>query len=160
MELPDFANSAVVELDVPYYLKTHGTTGLSNAMRVNVTISYDEHTKSGVKHWVVKNVPLILQEKDSEMNPIDRKDGQLIRAIDSILYTTDQKTGKLIVNQENANKKILLTGIMRTNGKTIYNPQNQTSNITEVFNLSDEDVQNLLSGVKQGILGIVARGSV
>ena len=147
---PDFLNSAVVELDVDYYLKSHGTSALSNGMTVLVNIKYKQHEIKGVK--------LLLQTEDVDGNTIEQRNGQLIKAIDSILYTVDEKTGRISINEKNRNKRIILTGASRTNGETKYG--STLRNIQDVFKLSDSEVADIASGIQKGILGVVARGSV
>ena len=147
---PDFLNTAVVELDVPYYLKTHGTSTLSDGMVVLVNIRYKQHEIKGVK--------LLLQTEDADGNTIGQRNGQLVKAIDSILYTVDEKTGKISVNEKNKNKRIILTGASRTNGETKYG--STLRNIQDVFKLSDSEIADIATGIQKGILGVVARGSV
>lgn len=151
----DFMQSAVFEIDTESYEKSRAPQGKRIATpTVYVNIYYDEHLEDGtVKHHKFDRIKLLTAKQDpSGVAYSYGLDGNntspLLAKIEAVM-----------ANPENKGKRVILTSGSRTNGIVKYN--GETLPIQQTFGLSEEDMEQCLTGTQQGsVLGINKRGSV
>ena len=151
----DFMQSAIFEIDTESYEKSRAPQGRRIATpTVYVNIYYDEHLADGtVKHHRFDKIKLLTAKQDpSGVSYSYGLDGNntspLLAKIEAIM-----------ANPENKGKRVILTAGSRTNGIVKYD--GKALPIQQIFALSEEDMEQCLTGTRQGsVLGINKRGSV
>lgn len=136
--LPDFLDRAIFEINRNDWTRLRSSKYGYRDEYVHIRYTEKKPDGSTVDH-LFEYVPISIPE--------DRQNNPLVQAIDSIIY-----------NPANLNKKIFLTLKGRTNGEVQYGKEYRT--VQEAFELTDDELSEVVNGTRKGTLGITEKGDV